>query len=149
MGRCFREQGVRVEMIFRYRKAISLLLLGGYSLVVSVSGAFHTHSASGGSVTKHDSAAPCCSHACHGNSDHVPHLPASAESDSSAPHGLITSAEPHCPICSFLAQKLIPPAFETHEDSRELEQPLVRVRALPPLDDTPSTVFGRAPPSTA
>ena len=64
-------------------------------------------------------------------------------------HGLEAFAVPvdsHCPICSFLSQKPITVAVHASEDSAELEQPLVRVKSIPPSDDIPSTIFSRGPP---
>ena len=140
---------VLVQMRHRCHKAIVLFLLGGYSLAVTVSGAFHTHSSDDCCATKPKPADTCHSHACDHGHSHATYAHGAEESDSSTPDALAISPAYDCAVCSFLAQKPIPATAQASECSTELEQPLVRVRAVPPSDDAPATIFGRGPPSIA
>jgi hypothetical protein len=129
------------------RKIITLLLLGGYSLAVTVGGAFHTHIGSDCGTTENKSSGHCHSHACHAGHTHTTPSNSREQSESPTLERRALPFDSHCPICSFLAQKPIPVVTKACEHSVELRQPLVRVRAIPPSDDIPSTVFGRGPPS--
>lgn len=125
-------------------KAIVILLLGGYSLAVTVGGAFHTHRGSDCCTEENGRADACHTHVCHGGDSHTAPVEVPV---SPAVEAVTVPLDGHCPICSFLSQKPIPVTAQACEDSADLEQPLVRVRAIPPSDDIPSTVFGRGPPS--
>ncbi len=136
-------------------KLTTSLLLGGYLLAVTVGGAFHTHMGNSGCTGQDDSAAPCDGPVCHaGHAHETGHTHGIRASSSKTPESpaleaVVVLYDPHCPICTFLSQKPIPVAIYASEDSTELNQPLVRVRAIPPSDDIPTTVFGRGPPSIA
>ncbi len=131
------------------RKLTIVLLLGGYVLAVTVGGAFHTHLGQDCCIRQDETVVNCHAHAC--QTGHIHQLPVSASEtpDSPALEAVVVLVDPHCLICSFLSQKPIPIDTDASEASAQLEQPLVRVRAIPPSDDIPSTVFGRGPPSIA
>ncbi len=139
----------RVRMRRLCRKVAIALLLGGYLLAVTVGGAFHTHSGQDYCTAHSDTADDCHGHACRAGHTHPLPVSASEIPDSPALEAVVVPFDPHCLICSFLSQKPIPIDTDVSESSAELEQPLVRVRAVPPQDDIPSTVFGRGPPSVA
>ncbi len=130
------------------RKATIALLLGGYFLAVTVGGAFHTHLGQDYCTAHRDTADDYHGHACQAGHTHQLPVGAAEIPDSPALEAVVLF-DPHCLICSFLSQKPIPIDTDASEASAELEQPLVLVRAIPPSDDIPSTVFGRGPPSIA
>ena len=130
-------------------KAIAILLLGGYSLAVTVGGAFHTHLGGDCCSEESKSADHCHTHVCHAGHEYSTPTKSPESDDSLALEAVAIPFDSHCPICSFLSQKPIPVAVYGHEDSAELRQPLVRVRSVPASDDIPSTVFGRGPPTNA
>ncbi len=136
----------RVRMRRSQRKAISTLLMGGYFLAVTAGGAFHTHMGRDCCTEQTESANECHQHVCHAGHVHQRPADPSEPSDSPAFVAVAVPFDAHCPICSFLSQKPIPVATYANETSAELEQPLVRVRAIPPSDDIPTTVFSRGPP---
>lgn len=131
------------------RKAIVLLLLGGYSVAVTVGGAFHTHLGGGCCSEESGAAQSCHAHVC--DAEHTHGTPNDRMGASHFPtlERFAVPLDAHCPICSFLAQKPIPVVSQAVEDSTDLEQSLARVKAIPPSDDIPSTVFSRGPPSIA
>lgn len=131
------------------RKAIVLLLLGEYSLAVTVGGAFHTHLGGDCCSEKSGAAEGCHTHVCGADHTHAPPAERTGASHFPALETFDVPLDAHCPICSFLAQKPITVVSQTVVNSTDLEQPLVRVRAIPPSDDIPSTVFSRGPPSIA
>ncbi len=145
----FNFRGMYACMKRLHSKPTIALLLGGYFLTVTVGGAFHTH-------VRHDCgqqpSAPADVHApvacCEGNS-YRPSNCLLTQSKLPAFDTAGRAADTHCPICSFLSQKPVPAAIFSVERSAELGQPLVRVRAIAPLDDIPTTVFGRGPPRIA
>ena len=134
---------MRVPMERMCHRAIAILLLGGYSLAVTVGGAFHTHLGGDCCTEESKPADACHSHVCHAGNAHA------TPAKSPALETVAIPCDSHCPICSFLSQKPIPVAVQGREDSTELGQPLIRVRSIPPSDDIPSTVFGRGPPTIA
>ncbi len=130
-----------------FHKTSIALLLGGYAFVTLFGGAFHTHRGHDSCLAEAD--AGCGNSACHFDHAHpVRAIP------SQGPKGPVVQADlfslpSHCPICSFLLQKPAPPDVYSIEHSEQLRQPLVRIRAIPPSDDIPTTVFGRGPPAVA
>ncbi len=128
-------------------KTIATLLTGGYLLAVTVSGAFHTHSGPNSCSEPTGEAIDCRGHVCHVGHSHQVRTGSPQPSDASGVSAIHASFDSHCPICSFLSQKPIPVPTLVYQASADLKQPLVRVRAIPPSDDIPSTVFGRGPPS--
>ena len=131
------------------RKLTIALLLGGYFLAVTAGGAFHTHLRHDCAAEASESSDTCPGSACcEGRSHQVPsRFVETSESPALQVEGV--PFDPYCPICSFLSQKPVPVAVYSIEDSAELGQPLVRVRAIAPSDDIPTTVFGRGPPPIA
>ncbi|NLS91173.1 MAG: hypothetical protein GXX96_03195 [Planctomycetaceae bacterium] len=127
-------------------KAIVTLLTGGYLLAVTVSGAFHTHSGPGCCSEPSGVAIDCRGHVCHVGHAHQVRTGSPQASDALGVSAVVAYFDSHCPICSFMSQKPIPASMLVHQVSAELRQPLVHVRAVPPSDDVPSTVFGRGPP---
>jgi hypothetical protein len=136
----------RVRMKRSHRKAITALLMGGYFLAVTVGGAFHTHLGRDCCTERGEPADACHEHVCH--AEYLQHRSACCSEQSDSPVVLAVAApfDTHCAICSFLSQKPIPVAAYANEASAELEQRLVRVWAIPPSDDIPTTVFSRGPP---
>ena len=134
-----------------FRQATILLLLGGYSLTVTVGGAFHTHLGVG-CCGEHDGGQ---AEHCHGHLCDVVHAHATpadhgdCDSDALVVEAVGVPFDEHCPICSFLSQKPISTSVQECEASADLWQPLVRVKAISRSDDIPTTVFSRGPPSIA
>lgn len=128
-------------------KISTALLLGGYAFTTLFGGAFHTHRGLASCLAEANG--DCGNSACHLN--HVHSTPGNPSQGLKGPvlQADLVSSPSHCLICSFLSQKPAPPEVYSIEHSEQLRQPLVRLRAIPPSDDIPTTVFGRGPPAIA
>jgi hypothetical protein len=131
-------------MIRLRRKIAVTLLLGWYLAVVSASGAFHTHAGD-----------PCCApratatDCCHESTCHADEAVPTKDSEDTLAKSRIVLVDPDCPVCSFLAQKPIAGTVVENQTVTDLNRPLLRVRAIPPIDETPATIFLRGPPAVA
>lgn len=131
------------------RKPLIALLLGGYILTVTVSGAFHTRLMHNCCTAPESASQSCSESTCCEGHDHQVLGRLLPTSKSPAFDAGIVASDLHCPVCSFLSQKPVPVEVYSIEQSAELGQSLVRVRAIPPSDDIPTTVYGRGPPRIA
>jgi hypothetical protein len=108
------------------RRSIALLLAIWYTMVLSGSGLMHVHGLA------------CGEH----------HASSSRPGDDSHPSPCSPSSdEQTCPVCHFLAQKLIPATSSIEVFSTELVERVVRVAPICLPSESPLPVQCRAPPA--
>ncbi len=141
-------------MNLNLQRITAALLLGSYTLAVTVSGVFHTHRAPvwdscAPDRSEHQHESPCHTHAHHAPSDHHVHngpfVPEVAESDPSR-----TVAQGNvCAVCSFLAQKLMPVAAPDEVTCTYMARAMICPKAVARIEEPLSHIWSRGPPSLA